>query len=333
MPRQARLDFPGSLQHLINRGIERRAIFYDAGDYKTFLETLETVVTEGKHRCSAWVLMPNHFHLLVETGTEPISRMMSRLSTRYAVIFNRRHRRSGVLFQNRYKSIVCDQETYFKELVAYIHLNPLRAGLVKNTAELTGYAWSGHQALLGKKEMVWQDVEGTLAHFGETVKKARRVYWDFLVDHQRVRSGTLSGGGLIKSRGGVWEVMRTRKDRDGYDTRVLGEGDFVKSALRQAKEKVPDPVFPEMTLEEAVERVSREMGVSREMIKTPGKSTRKGKMARALLSYMVATGIKKSRTELGDYFGISQPAVSKLYLCGATWAAQNPETWKKLLSK
>ena len=186
MPRQARLDYSGCLHHLINRGIERREIFLDSGDYRAFLEILERVIVEGKHRCYGWVLMPNHFHLLVKTGEDSISRMMSRLSTSYAVFFNRRHARAGMLFQNRFKSVVCDAETYFKELVAYIHLNPLRAGLVKDLEELGAYPWSGHGVLLGKNKVGWQAVEETLGHFGRGAKKARHAYLEFLANHRDI---------------------------------------------------------------------------------------------------------------------------------------------------
>ena len=114
MPRQARLDYSGCFHHLINRGIERRSIFADAADYLAFIEALGDFLPEGGHICYGWVLMPNHFHLLVETGRQPIAKLMSRLQTRYAGHFNRRHRRAGRLFQNRYKSIVCDKDSYFK---------------------------------------------------------------------------------------------------------------------------------------------------------------------------------------------------------------------------
>jgi putative transposase len=217
MPRHARLDFEGCLHHLINRGIERRILFLDRTDYETFIELLETVITEGKHRCYGWVLMPNHFHLLVETGRELISKMMSSLKTKYALKFNRRHRRAGVLFQNRFKSVVCEKDTYFQELLAYIHLNPLRARLVPTLESLESDPWSGHGALLGKTEVAWQSVEETLAHFGKRVSGARKSYLEFMANHRDMRSGELSGGGLMR-------VMRTRQDRDFYDTRVLAAG-------------------------------------------------------------------------------------------------------------
>ena len=102
MPRKARIDAPGALHHIIVRGIERRKIFYDDSDRDNFLERLGGVLTETGTPCFAWTLIPNHAHLLLRTGVTPIATVMRRLLTGYAVSFNRRHRRHGQLFQNRY---------------------------------------------------------------------------------------------------------------------------------------------------------------------------------------------------------------------------------------
>jgi REP element-mobilizing transposase RayT len=151
MPRQARLDAPGLLQHVMARGIERRKIFWDDQDRQSFLERLALILDETQTQCYAWALIPNHFHLLLRTSLMPLSKVMRRLMTGYAVTFNKRHKRSGHLFQNRYKSIVCEEDSYLLELIRYIHLNPLRAGLAKDLKELDKYPWTGHSAIMGKK--------------------------------------------------------------------------------------------------------------------------------------------------------------------------------------
>ncbi|MCD4825291.1 MAG: transposase [Phycisphaerae bacterium] len=152
MPRQARLDAPGLLQHVVARGIERRKIFWDDQDRQSFLERLALILDETQTQCYAWALIPNHFHLLLRTSLTPLSKVMRRLMTGYAVTFNKRHKRSGHLFQNRYKSVVCEEDPYLLELIRYIHLNPLRAGLVKDLKELDKYPWTGHSAILGKRK-------------------------------------------------------------------------------------------------------------------------------------------------------------------------------------
>ena len=152
MPRQARLDAPGLLQHVMARGIERRKLFRDDKDRKSFLNRLTLILEETQTQCYAWALIPNHFHLLLRTGPTPLSKVMRRLMTGYAVTFNKRHKRSGHLFQNRYKSVVCEEDPYLLELIRYIHLNPLRAGIVKDLKVLDKYPWTGHSYILGKKK-------------------------------------------------------------------------------------------------------------------------------------------------------------------------------------
>lgn len=114
MSRKARIDAPGALHHIIVRGIDRCAIFRDDHDYDKYLERLELVLTKTETPCYAWALFPNHFHLLIKTEKTTLSNVMRRLLTGHAVYFNRRHHRHGNLFQNRYKSILCQEETYLR---------------------------------------------------------------------------------------------------------------------------------------------------------------------------------------------------------------------------
>ncbi|MGD8658157.1 MAG: transposase, partial [Desulfobacterales bacterium] len=166
MPRKARIDAPGALHHIIIRGIERKAIFKDRMDRRNFLNRLDRIVSETETGCYAWVLMGNHVHLLLKTGLAPIATVMRRLLTGYAVSFNRRHRRYGHLFQNRYKSFLCEEDLYLKELVRYIHLNPLRANAVKDLKMLNTYRWCGHSTLMGRAEAGFQDAAYVLKLFG-----------------------------------------------------------------------------------------------------------------------------------------------------------------------
>jgi len=132
MPRRARIDAPGALHHIIIRGIERNEIFKDDHDKDVFIDRLGNILFDTKTRCLAWVLMSNHVHLLLQTGTVPIATVMRRLLTGYAQQFNRRYARHGQLFQNRYKSILCEEEPYLLQLVRYIHLNPVRARMIED---------------------------------------------------------------------------------------------------------------------------------------------------------------------------------------------------------
>jgi putative transposase len=138
MPRVARLDTPCLLHHVMIRGIERRKIFNDDHDRENFIERLSILLPEAKTRCYAWSFLSNHAHFLLRSGPAGIAALMRRLLTGYAVSYNRRHKRHGQLFQNRYKSIICQEDVYLQELVRYIHLNPLRANIVIDLQERTG---------------------------------------------------------------------------------------------------------------------------------------------------------------------------------------------------
>jgi putative transposase len=159
MPRIARLDAPGLLHHIMIRGIERRKIFNDDTNRENLIARLSVVLPETKTQCHGWSLLPNHAHILFRSGTRGIASLMKRLLAGYAVSYNRRHRRHGPLFQNRYKSVVCQEDAYLLELVRYIHLNPLRTRLVTDMNELDHYSYCGHSALMGKKKRQWQDIE------------------------------------------------------------------------------------------------------------------------------------------------------------------------------
>ena len=166
MLRLARLDAPGVFHHIIIRGIERRKIFRNNRDRVNLLERLGKLLLETKTGCYAWSFLPNHAHFLFRTGEVSLATLMRRLLTGYVVSFNRRQKRHGHLLQNRYKSILCQEESYLQELVRYIHLNPLRAGVVADLAALSRYPYCGHSALMGRRDRPWQNVDYVLQSFG-----------------------------------------------------------------------------------------------------------------------------------------------------------------------
>jgi putative transposase len=211
MPRQARLDVPGTLHHVMIRGIEGTKIFYNDEDRGNFLSRVSKLVRATGTQILAWTLMDNHVHLLLFSGPLGISTFMRRLLTGYAVWFNRKYRRSGYLFQNRYKSIVCEEDAYLLELVRYIHLNPLRGLVVKSIKELDSYRWSGHGVLMGKNRSDWQEKEYVLRQFSTGKRKAIRAYRKFMEEGKELgRRPELVGGGLIRSLGGWSKVLSLR---------------------------------------------------------------------------------------------------------------------------
>ena len=240
MPRQARLDAPGVLHHVIIRGIERRNIFRRDEDRDDLIERLSLLLPKCRIFCYAWAFMSNHAHFLFRTGDIPLSTLMRRLLTGYVVGFNRRHKRYGHLFQNRYKSFVCQEDIYLKELVRYIHLNPLRANVVSSLAELNAYKYSGHSALAVGNKNTWQDASYVLSYFGDSVRSARKKYLAYVESGMNQgRRPELVGGGLVRSLGG-WREFKKGKGRplrQKGDQRILGESEFVSDILAQAAEK------------------------------------------------------------------------------------------------
>ena len=180
MPRQARLDAPGTLHHVIIRGIEGRKIVDDDRDRQDFIFRMGSIALETETSIYAWALMTNHAHILLRSGESGLSRYMRRFLTGYAISYNLRHSRHGHLFQNRYKSIVCEEDPYFKELVRYIHLNPLRATLVETIAKLDSYRFCGHSVLIGRVKNDWQDRDYVLKWFGQKEGEAISAYRRFI---------------------------------------------------------------------------------------------------------------------------------------------------------
>lgn len=266
MPRQPRLNIPGLIHHVMARGIEGRDIFCDDADREGFLNRLADVVRKpGGPRLYAWTLMSTHFHFLLQSGEGLLSPMMRRLMTGHAVTYNLRHNRRGHLFQNRYKSIVVEEEPYFLELVRYIHLNPVRAGIVKDLEELTRYRYTGHSVLMGRRNYEAQDIDAVLARFSDKRKTAITGYSGYVAAGlNQGRREELRGGGLIRSAGGQAAIIsRSSKERELSDERILGSGDFVESVL-QDRDKNGENRKP--TIEEVLKEMADKSGISSEQI-------------------------------------------------------------------
>lgn len=239
MPRGARLDLPGTLHHVMVRGIEGMPIVSDDQDRTFFVYRMGMVAQDTRTTIYAWALMTNHAHMLLRSGTAGLSTFMSRFLTGYASGFNRRHQRHGHLFQNRYKSIVCEEEPYFIRLVSYIHLNPFRAGLVRSLEHLDRYPWCGHGALLGRGCHQWQDRDYVLGYFGDREASAVELYREHIESmSSQGRQSELTGGGLVRSMGGWSEVksLRQRGEKQFCDERILGSGEFVRDVLMDTEE-------------------------------------------------------------------------------------------------
>ena len=299
MPRHPRLDRPGLLQHVMVRGIERCSIFPDDKDRVSFLERFSRLLKEMNTECFAWALLDNHFHLLLKPGHRTLALFMRRLLTGYAVTFNLRHGRTGHLFQNRYKSIVCEEEPYLLELVRYIHLNPLRAGIVAGMDQLDVYRWSGHAVLMGRRRLLGQNTDDVLMRFGRKVPTARKNYRTFL--EGGIAGGKrddLVGGGLKRSLQSL-----PAKEMTSYDQRILGSGPFVEGLGHDPESDASMP------LEALVKRLAGVLEVDPPQLQ---QRTKKKKIteARNVISYVAVRCKGYNGAELARYFNVTRSAVS-----------------------
>lgn len=334
MPRKARIDAPGALHHIIIRGIERQAIFKDAQDYSNFISRLANVLLETETPCFAWALMTNHAHILLRTGYASISTVMRRQLTGYAQQFNRRHRRHGPLFQNRFKSILCEEQPYLLELVRYIHLNPLRAGIVKDLKALKTYPHSGHSAIMGELNNDWQYVDDILKLFGEKIGDARRSYAAFVAKGiQLGRRPDLTGGGLIRSAGGwsALKALRSKACRIMGDERILGGSSFVESVLKQANENYENKTLvmaKGLDVNFVVSAVCKYFDIKPEIVKSAGKQ-RKISKARSIICFLAVDKLGISARQVARQLGISASAVSKAITRGRA-DNQSELIWRKI---
>ena len=315
MPRKARIDAPGSLHHIIVRGIEKKPIFRDDMDRDNFLQRIDAILEESSTPCYAWALMPNHLHLLLKTGLKPISTVMRQLLTGHAVYYNRRHKRHGHLFQNRYKSILCQEEAYLLELVRYIHLNPLRGGIVQSSQELQKYPYGGHSSVMGKCKQLWHTTDYVLGFFGNKKREAQKAY------HQFVEKGIslgkrpeLTGGGLVRSAGG-WSALiglRAAKLRIASDERILGDSDFVEAVLKTANEQLEKRYQLKamgFDLSQVAKKVAELLNMPVEMVWEKSRRPQVVK-ARDLTCYWANLELGISITALAKQFRRSQPTIS-----------------------
>jgi REP element-mobilizing transposase RayT len=316
MPRAARIDAPGALHHIICRGFERRAVFRNDDDRKDFLHRLSRILTETDTPCYAWALLPNHFHLLLRNGGTPITTIMRRLLTGYAVGFNQRHRRKGRLFRNRYKSILCQEERYLLELVRYIHLNPLRSHLVTDLESLDEYPYSGHSAIMGNATADWQDTITLLSLFSRNRSEATGRYRRYIRKGMKQRRrAELTGGGLYRSPGGWGKVKSSKhlKEHRKGDERILGDSAFVESVLAQSKERLERSYRLKSsgyTIDMVLRRASELFNVPIKAITSGGKQPERVK-ARSIAAYWAVRELGMNGTLVGRKIGLSQSAVSR----------------------
>jgi len=323
MPRQARIDAPGVLQQVIIRGIEKKTLFRDDRDREVFLARLKGLLHESAASCYAWALLPGQVQLLLRTGPTPLATIMRRLLTGYARYFNQRHRLNGRVFQDRYKSVACEEKPYFQELVRAIHLAPVQCGLVKTLKQLGQYPYGGHSVLVAEVRHDWQDQAAVLARFGITPRRAWAAYEALVREGFEEGVGAdLGGGGLLRSLGG-WSALkglRAKKVKVKGDERILGGGKFVEKVLSQADAQVRAEAQLKrrrIKVPEILRTVARYYGVEEKAIKS-GSKARSIACARSVIC---ALGVKHgglTGAAVARELKLTPSAISKAVMRGET---------------
>lgn len=218
MARPLRILFPDALYHVTARGNEQKPIVRDDEDRQRFVRTLAEMIEQYQVICYAWVLLDNHYHLLIETPAANLSKAIRHLNGVYTQRFNRRHERAGHLFQGRFKAILIQKETYLLELSRYIVLNPVRAGMVKHPKS---WPWSSYRATAGEEAAPsWLRVEELISAFGNPKSRAKAAYRRFVDEAIAVADSpwlNLTSGIYLGEEAFLKEVQRRLKATEDHE--------------------------------------------------------------------------------------------------------------------
>jgi len=284
MARKPRMHVPGGVYHVMLRGNGGQKIFYANEDYARVYLLLHEGTARFTYRVHAFCCMPNHIHLAIQIGEVPLSKIVQNLSFRYTPWINRRKHRIGHLFQGRYKAILVDQYSYFLQLVRYIHLNPVRVGLVKKPGD---FQWSGHRSYLGKEVLPWLSTEWVLSQFANRPAVPRKDYQSFV------------NAGLKKGH-------REEFHRGNTDEAILGNDRFIEKVLHRK----PDSIFRRTSLNRIVIGVAKEYDLKAEQMAGVGRN-RMAAEARAVIGYLSMQTKCATLTEVARRFGRDITTLSK----------------------
>ncbi len=284
MPRKPRLHLPGGYYHITLRGNGRQAIFFDEEDRLRWQFFLQQGIERFEHRVHVFCWMTNHVHLAIQAAASPLTGFMAYLASRYARSTNRKMGRSGHLFERRYQAVLIQQDSYLKELVRYIHLNPLRANMV---TDITDYPWSSHDAYLGGACPSWLTLSQVSSLFGDTQKTARHRYSKFINQPQGKKTAKL---------------LRQGSDDDD---RILGDDTWRRKILGKA-----DQQRNADSLDALVQRTCEHNGVTETELASRSRK-RKYSRIRAEIA-LAATELNIATvTDVARRFSRTQPSLSR----------------------
>lgn len=308
MSRKARLTIPGALYHIMSRCLPMYQLFSDDEDREHFLKLFSTGISDVGYKCYAWVLMSNHYHLVLRSSDEPLWRIMKPLQMKYAQYHSRKTGRRGPLFMDRYKSIVTQDQYYLEELIRYVHLNPIRAGICRNLSELKRYRWSGHRNLVCGIKNEFQDISTVLRRFGETDDTAGKGYLEFL--KERIETFPLEGGfadSIQKNNGSI-------KPDKKVSSWVMGDPEFVEQVLVAANAKdIRLRTFKKdgSNLKRIASKIGKYFDVSLSTMQQRQRGG-PGAAARKVFAWCVCRNYGVTTTMAGEFLGVGNTAVSAM---------------------
>jgi len=284
MARKPRLHFPSALYHVILRGNARQDIFFDAEDRCRFFLLVQEGIERYGHRVLSFCLMTNHVHLAIQVGNVPLSRIMQNLSFRYTRWINMRRNRMGHLFQGRYKAVLVEVDTHLLELIAYLHLNPVRAGITEKPED---YPWSSHRAYLGAEPVSWLSADYVLAQFSPNLEQSRWQFAEFVAER----------------------ILLGHRDefygKGSVDSRIIGEDRFVEKVLSESDcLQAPKP-----SIEKVLETVEKIYDLQKGDMRAAGKKRRLSE-ARGLAAWAILELTDATLTDLAKRLGRDVSTIS-----------------------
>jgi len=309
MARKPRINRPGAFYHVLLRGNNGQDVFFSNGDRSKFCLLLQEGIERFGHQIHGFCFMVNHIHLVLRASQNPLSHVMHHLSFRYTKYINRRISREGHLFQGRFKAILIEDNEYLTELIRYVHLNPVRAGLVKQPED---YFWSGHRVYMDLETLPWITQDWILAQFEMDKTAARKRYQRFiqLGIGQKSHYADFFESGL-------------------QENRILGSSDFVENVLHETHQ-VSKPV-PTYSIEELVDLICHELGVSKDIVKSQSK-VKDVLQLRAIIALFVHRAPHLTVHAFASHIGRDASSVSRL-ACNLERKVQKEPELSSLIAK
>ncbi|NCP78393.1 MAG: transposase [Desulfuromonadales bacterium] len=304
MARKPRIHYSGALYHVMLRGNGGMDLFGDDQDRYRFFLLLQEGVERFGYQVVAYCLMDNHIHLAIQVGETPLSRAMQNLSFRFTRWINWRRQRTGHLFQGRYKAILIEEDEYLLQLVAYLHLNPVRAGMVAYPLD---YRWSSYRAYLGEEMIPWLNCDAVLSRLSKRRSAARKIFTSFVDDQI---------------------PLGHRKEFHGIgskDARILGEESFVNDVLLQSEE----PPLTRPDLPTCLRLVAAHFACDAERLQLAGRSHKESRV-RAFVAWAILEKSSASLTELGKWLNRDVSTLSSSVRRLKEQAAKQPQLRQEL---